>query len=228
MPITNGSATTAGIVKAGLGTLTLTGTSSYTGATTVSAGSLLVNGQLGSTAVTVNSGATLGGSGSIGGSVTNNGLLSPGTSPGQLSLASLALGGSGTVLMEITGTTAGTQYDQISLTGSLTYGGVMQLDLSQTFADNTSFNLFTGFTSGSGDFSGITSLGSAYNGLSFTRIGTLWTSGTAAGGQSLEFNQTTGTLVIVPEPAALALAGLGIAVAAWARRRRTTNAPATV
>ena len=117
--------------------------------------------------------------------------------------------------------TAGGQYDQISLTGSLTYGGVMQLDLSQTFADNTSFNLFTGFTAGSGDFSSITSVGSAYNGLSFTRIGNLWTSGTAAGGQSLEFNQTTGTLVIVPEPAAFALAGLGIAVAAWARRRRS-------
>jgi autotransporter-associated beta strand protein len=220
VPITNGSATTAGIVKAGPGTLTLTGTSTYTGATTVSAGSLLVNGQLGSTAVTVNSGAALGGSGSIGGSVTNNGLLSPGTSPGQLSLADLVLGGTGTVLMEIQGTTAGGQYDQISLTGSLTYGGVMQLDLSQTFADNTSFNLFTGFTAGSGDFSSITSTGSAYTGLSFTRIGNLWTSGTAAGGQSLEFNQTTGTLVIVPEPAALALAGLGIAVAAWARRRK--------
>jgi autotransporter-associated beta strand protein len=216
------------LTKLGSGTLTLAGTSTYAGATTVSVGSLLVNGQLGSTAVTVNSGATLGGSGSIGGSVTNNGLLSPGNSPGQLSLADLVLGGTGTVLMEIQGTTAGTQYDQISLTGSLTYGGVMQLDLSQTFADNTSFNLFTGFTAGSGDFSSITSIGSAYNGLSFTRIGNLWTSGTAAGGQSLEFNQTTGTLVIVPEPAAFALAGLGIAVAAWARRRRTTNAPATM
>jgi hypothetical protein len=211
---------TLGLTKTGAGTVTLTGTSTYTGATTVSAGSLLVNGQLGSTAVTVNSGATLGGSGSIGGSVTNNGLLSPGNSPGQLSLADLVLGGTGTVLMEIQGTTVGTEYDQISLTGSLTYGGVMQLDLSQTFADNTSFNLFTGFTSGSGDFSSITSVGTAYAGLSFTRIGNVWTSGTAAGGQSLEFNQTTGTLVIVPEPAALALAGLGIAVAAWARRRK--------
>jgi fibronectin-binding autotransporter adhesin len=219
---------TLGLTKTGAGALTLTGTSTYAGATTVSVGSLLVNGQLGSTAVTVNSGATLGGSGSIGGSVTNNGLLSPGNSPGQLSLADLVLGGTGTVLMEIQGTTAGGQYDQISLTGSLTYGGVMQLDLSQTFADNTSFNLFTGFTAGSGDFSSITSTGSAYTGLSFTRIGNIWTSGTAAGGQSLEFNQTTGTLVIVPEPAALALAGLGIAVAAWARRRRTINAPATM
>ena len=42
LPITDGSATTAGIVKAGAGTLILSGSSSYTGGSTVSAGTLRV------------------------------------------------------------------------------------------------------------------------------------------------------------------------------------------
>ena len=215
----NGSGLVA-LTKNGAGVLDLIGVNTYTGATAVSAGTLLVSGQLGNTAVTVDSGATLGGSGSIGGAVTVNGLLSPGTSPGVLTVASLALGGSGTSLFEIDGVNVGTQYDQVSLTGGLTYGGTLSLNLSQLFGDNTTFNLFSGFTSTAGNLAGITSVGAEYGGLSFTRAASLWTSTPAPNGQSLEFNEATGTLGIVPEPGTLALAAIGIAAAAWARRRR--------
>lgn len=116
--------------------------------------------------------------------------------------------------------TAVTQYDRISLTGGLTYDGTLQLDLSQNSVDNTTFNLFTGFASASGNLASIVSIGSFYNGLAFTRTDTLWKSTAAPNGQTLKFNQTTGNLVIVPALGSIALASIGIAAAAWALRRR--------
>jgi autotransporter-associated beta strand protein len=74
------------LTKAGLGILELSGTSDYTSATLVTAGQLRVNGQLGNTAVTVQSGATLGGSGRLAGSLTGDGLIAPGNSPGILTV----------------------------------------------------------------------------------------------------------------------------------------------
>ncbi len=214
------------LVKVGSGTTTLGGVNTYAGTTAVNVGTLLVNGQLGGGAVSVAPGATLGGSGVIGGAVTVDGLLSPGNSPGDLSVASLVLNASSTVLMEIDGPTAGTQYDQVSIlsAGSIAYDGALQLNLSQAFSDNTTFNLFEGFgTSFSGNFATVTSVGSAYNGLTFTRVNNLWTSTSTGGGQSMEFNQATGQLVIVPEPGAIALAGVGVAAAAWVSRIRAAG-----
>jgi hypothetical protein len=67
----------------------------------------------------------------------------------------------------------------------------------------------------------VTIVGTNYTGLTFTAASGVWTSqGTSASGQTLTFTEATGTLLIVPEPAAIAQAGLGIAAVAYALRRR--------
>jgi len=212
---------TGGLAKSGAGTLRLTGASTYTGATSVSAGRLLVDGSLlGATSVSVLTGATLGGSGTAVGAVAVlGGTLSPGSSPGMLTVGSLSYDSAATTLMEIAGVTPGTQHDQVVLSGSLAYGGGLVLDLSQTFPDNTTFDLFKDFASFSGNLASVSSVGTAYSGVTFTRSGDVWTS-TQSGGQSLQFSQATGDLIVVPEPGSLAAVGLVVAAALVAARRR--------
>ena len=59
--------------KAGVGTLILTGNSTYRGSTTVDGGTLSVNGSIASSALTVNAGGTIGGNGIIGNTTINGG-----------------------------------------------------------------------------------------------------------------------------------------------------------
>ena len=80
------------------------------------------------TAVTWNllSGGTLKGAGTVTGNVNNSGTISPGASPGTLTINGNFVQASGGVLnMEIAGLTPGTQHDQLIVNGNATLGGTL-------------------------------------------------------------------------------------------------------
>lgn len=132
--IGDGSTVGLPVTKSGGGRLTLTGASTYTGATTVNDGTILVHGSLSTGRVTVTAGGTLGGTGTVGGAVTNAGVVAPGASAGRLTLAQSYRQQSGGALnVEIGGTAAGTQYDQLVVGGTATLGGTLAVVLTNGF-----------------------------------------------------------------------------------------------
>jgi autotransporter-associated beta strand protein len=114
-----------GLNKDGTGELDFTNNVVVTGTAAVNAGLLSVNGQLQATGgVVVNPNATLGGAGLIVGNVNiNGGNLSPGNSPGTLSVAgNLVLTGANSTLIEIE---SPTNFDRIVVSGTATLGGTL-------------------------------------------------------------------------------------------------------
>jgi autotransporter-associated beta strand protein len=157
--------------KSGLGSITLTGTNTYTGATTITAGLLTVNGDNSSSALTtVGAGATLGGSGTVGTLVVQNGAtIAPGNSPGTLAVDGnvtwQAGGNYNWQLVDALGT-AGTGWDTLAISGelnltALSSGNPFNLNLWSLSSAEATTGDAQNFTSG-GNFS--------------------WTIATAAGG----------------------------------------------
>lgn len=215
------------LTKVGSGALTLTGSNTYTGPTTVSAGGLVANGVLGSGSLSVAATAWLAGSGTVLGPVSMSGTISPGNSPGLLTLKSLALGSTSTAVMEISGTSQGSTYDSILVndTSGLSYGGGLQLSFGSTFPDNTSFDLFSFTGTPVATFASVTANGS-YGALTFTKVAGVWTA--QSGGQTVSFTESTGDVLVVPEPSSVALFFCGSAAfLAGCRRRigRSANYP---
>lgn len=151
--IANGAAKIIALTKVGVGSLTLSGVSSYSGATLVSGGTLSVTGSLAaSSAVTVDSGATLTGGGTVSGTVTSAGTIAPGVGAGTLTTGPATL--TGTLAIEIDGTVG----DKLVSTGTIDLTGsalaVTQLpggftEASYIIAEGTSITgTFAGVPSG--------------------------------------------------------------------------------
>lgn len=132
-----------GVTKIGTGTFTLTANNIYTGTTNVSSGLLLVNGLQSSSNVSLNSTGVLGGSGRVG-VITGGGTggIAPGNSPGILNVTgNVAFASTNSFNVELDGTTVGTDYDQLNVTGSVNLNSAT-LNVSLGFTP-TSGNTFT-------------------------------------------------------------------------------------
>jgi len=117
-------ATPGSFLKTGAGELDLQSNASVGGVSTVADGTLLVNGQLSANLVVVDPNATLGGAGTIAAPVVVNGTLSPGNSPGMLTIAgNLSLAGANSTLIEIA---SPTNFDRIAVGGTASLGGFME------------------------------------------------------------------------------------------------------
>ncbi len=121
---------TGGLWKNGVGTLTLGGVNSYTGNTNVEAGTLIANGTL-SSAVRILKSGTLGGNANITGGLTNLGTLAPGNSPGTVNVTGNYLE-AGTLDIEVWGLAAGTQHDQVLVSGTATFQSGSNLKVTRT------------------------------------------------------------------------------------------------
>jgi hypothetical protein len=141
----------SGVIQANIGTLTF-------GAYIQNGGQTILNGgnfSFGQTAQF--RGGSLSGSGTVTGSISNNATVSPGASPGLLTITGNYTEGPGAHLqIELGGTSAGVTYDQLSVSGSAKLAGALDVTYWNGFVPALG-NVFTGLVCNarSGGFSSV-------------------------------------------------------------------------
>jgi len=135
-----------GLEKRELGVLILApAVADYSGPTSAAAGTLQLDGDLVATAsLTVQTGATLTGNGSSAAAidVQSGATLAPGSSPGRLRAGGLTMSAGATLVVEINGASAGTDYDQVAVNGPVDLGGAtLSVALAHAPVDGDSFAL---------------------------------------------------------------------------------------
>ena len=139
------------LLKTGAGTLVLgTTAGNYSGTATIGAGTLVANTTLSSADVTISNTGTLMGTGTLDTVIVQSGgTISPGNSPGTLSVGALTLEGGGSYRWEITAApgSAGTDWDLISVNGG---GGLITLNATSEskFTIDVVGSSPTGFSAG--------------------------------------------------------------------------------
>ncbi len=147
------------IVIAG-GSLTLTGASEVGNIDIQVDGKLILDGAApisgigGSRTNTIVNAGTFAGTGTVQANVINSGVIRPGRSPGILTIdGDFTQTAAGVLELEIGGTTAGTQFDQLAITGNATLGGTVMTQLINGFIPDPEerFPALT-YTSATGSF----------------------------------------------------------------------------
>gem|GEM_PF-5919863 len=157
--LSNGSTTFATFLFGNAGTIDVrSGTLVVNNGYTQTAGSTLLNGG-NVTAGGINmQGGTLEGAGTVTSNVTNSGAVSPGLSPGCLTISgNYTQTASGTLRLAIGGLTACSEFDQLNVTGTATLNGTLKLNLINDFvpAVGDTFQVIT-YASHMGSFAAIT------------------------------------------------------------------------
>ena len=198
-------------------TLTFTNSLNLNGQalTKMGAGTLAVNNILSTGGGTLNCNeGTCSGSGTIGGNVNNDsGTISPGNSPGVMIInGDFAQGTDGALMIELAGTTAGTEYDVLQVDGGASLSGTLEI------------SLLDGFEPGAGDTFNILELGSVAGQFDVVTLPEL--AGSLAWDDSMLL--TDGNLSVVPEPAtASLLLSLGLVAtigSSWCRPKPARRA----
>lgn len=226
------------------GTVTLSGSNTYTGPTRIYSGVLQVSasGMLGPGLASVDGGArltndgtisgnvivdgTMDGDGTVQGSVTVNsgGVLAPGDSVGRISTGTFSAPSGATLQLAVAGLVAGVSHDQLRVTGSVALGGILQLSLLPAYVPTVGDRIFLVDNDGgdaiTGTFAGLA------QGAKFTSGGVeFFISYTGDLASGIFAGAGNDVVIMVPEPGTIVQTGLalGLLVAIQRTRRRCSG-----